>query len=617
MQDRSTKPWFLASIAITLFVIGLLGWNLIASHNLLTSFKNQELSVERASWKLQLFAETMTMATRVSVLSGNLKWQDVYEETRPKLEKVLQRLPKLLDDPEIVRKTERISGCLQSICRLEEQAFSLIKHGDKQEAIRLMAGWEFTKNQLRFSRLTEQLASLIQARLDQKVSFQKTQNTALIGLTAACLLALILLWTVTVNRWRSQIRARLDSEKEKRKLQSQLLQAQKMESVGRLAGGVAHEFNNLLQGMLGNVQLLLAKKDPNDPEVKYVQQLNSCIVQSRSIVDSLLTVSRKTEMDFQRLDCNRTIRETVDLLSRSLQKSITISTRLADDLPVIEADPTQLSQILLNLVSNGCQAIPEGKPGTIEIATSFQPDAPDPEAGADDWILIQVSDTGQGMRPEVRERIFEPFFTTRQPGEGTGLGLSTVYSIVQSHRGRIEVSSQPGRGSRFRIHLPLRQPGFEAPEGEIVQAIEPDSDRSATGTVLVVDDEEAIREITSEHLEQHGFTVIEAENGQTACSVLDQQPESIDVVLLDLGMPGMSGEELIERIHELQDKPKIIVASGYTNHEIAADPLRFGVTDFLRKPFNLETALTAIQSALNSSSPTQSSALTSTAEQPA
>jgi len=249
------------------------------------------------------------------------------------------------------------------------------------------------------------------------------------------------------------------AEREKEELQAQLLQAQKIETIGRLAGGVAHEFNNLLQGMLGNIQLL-QMRTVDSTVSPYLDRLSSSIYKSKEIVNTLLTISRKKTLQLQAVQLNSVVRETMEFVSRALPKHVTLILRISEDLPLIKADPTQISQVLINLVRNGCDAIPAGSQGTVEIATAV---SAEPWPGAEGQeqaqpVLLTVTDSGLGMPEEIQEHIFEPFFTTKDPGQGTGLGLASVYSIVDSHSGVISFSSQTGQGTTFRILLPAATP---------------------------------------------------------------------------------------------------------------------------------------------------------------
>ena len=391
-------------------------------------------------------------------------------------------------------------------------------------------------------------------------------------------------------------------EHEHRKLQEQLFHTQKLESVGRLAGGIAHEFNNLLQGMLGNVQLLQYKKSDHDSENRYLKQISANIFKSKTIIDALLTFSRETKPRFQDLDLKRLIHETIDVLSPTIPKTITIQTELAPGPLTIQADPQKLSQVLINILNNACDAIAPGRPGTVRI-TAARADLADRSSAVPDHaphLTLVVSDTGVGMPPQTQKRVFEPFFTTKEPGEGSGLGLSTVYSLVRLHSGEVHLSSQPDRGTSLSIVLPERQPGADGTATDALDQTENKGGPAQPATILVVEDEQTIRQITREHLEQQGFRVIEAENGQAAFRLFRKQSAEIDLILLDLAMPGMNGEEVIEKIKALQAKPKIIVLSGYSRHDMASEPERYGIHEFLRKPLRLESLISSINSALKS-----------------
>jgi len=407
-----------------------------------------------------------------------------------------------------------------------------------------------------------------------------------------------------VEQWRVvlvDISERKLLEAKQDEYREQELQAKKMASIGRLAGGVAHEFNNLLQGMLGNVELLQMKKPVDDPDNRYLQQLCSHIFRAKEIVEALLTMSSKSLMNLQSIDLNVVVTETLNVLKRSAPCHISLAERLSPDPLLLEADAALISQAITHLMENAFDAIPDDRAGRIEIRTergrtSF---AAPWRSGEEPSVMIHIDDTGEGMSEEIQKEVFDPFFTTKEIGEGTGLGLSSVYSIVHLHGGKVTMSSQTGRGSRFTLHFPERRSkvGHEAPLES--KASESPASEPGNATVLLVEDEDDIREVLSEFLKLQGFTVIEAKEGESAYRVFQDNQRHIDLVVLDLGIPGIDGEAFIDRVKQLQADAKIIVASGYTQHRMASDPEGFGVSAFLGKPFNLQAALHTIQAALS------------------
>jgi signal transduction histidine kinase/ActR/RegA family two-component response regulator len=383
--------------------------------------------------------------------------------------------------------------------------------------------------------------------------------------------------------------------------QEQQLQAKKMASIGRLAGGVAHEFNNILQGMLGNVELLQMKKPTDDPDNKYLQQFCGHIFRAKEIVDALLTMSSQAAMNLQPIDLNAAVSQSLEVLKQNIPGHIRLKEHLCCDPLPIEADPGQISQMITHLVENAFDAIPVGKTGSVEIrtergSTSF---AAPWRSGEEPAVVLHVEDSGWGMSQEIQKDVFDPFFTTKDVGMGTGLGLSTVYSIVQLHGGKIAMSSRPDQGTRCTVHLPERRPRGESGASSEMESPEVHASQGEKGTILVVEDEDDIRDVLSEFLRLQGFAVIEATDGESAYRIFQENRGHIDLVVLDLGIPGIDGEEFIKNVHQLQAKAKIIVASGYTQHRMASDPEGFGVSAFLGKPFNLQAALHTIQATLS------------------
>ncbi len=396
------------------------------------------------------------------------------------------------------------------------------------------------------------------------------------------------------------ISAQKEAEEAKLHLEEQLRQSQKMEALGNLTGGIAHDFNNLLQAMSGYVQLLLLKKDPSDPDYKYLAEVDRTAERARDLVRRLLTFSRKMEVRPQQLDLNRVIEETLHMLGRTIPKMVSIETSLAADLHTIQADPLQLEQVLVNLTTNAVDAMGEGGTLTFETANfTVDPEYRNKylELASGEYVLLSITDTGEGMDAETLERIFEPFFTTKEAGRGTGLGLSMVYGIVKGHGGHITCYSEPGKGTTFRIYLPVlaRVCLQEAPL--LDSAIEPEG---GSETLLLVDDEDIIREIGKDVLTQYGYTVVCAASGEEAVRVFVDRAKDVQLVVLDLGMPGMGGAKCLETLLELDPGVKVVVASGYGAHKIARDPKRYGAVGFLTKPYRLDELLLRIREVLDS-----------------
>jgi two-component system cell cycle sensor histidine kinase/response regulator CckA len=374
---------------------------------------------------------------------------------------------------------------------------------------------------------------------------------------------------------------------ERRRLEAQFQQAQKMEAVGRLAGGVAHDFNNLLTVILGYCELLMRDFDQGDVRRSDVAEIQSAGTRASRLTRQLLAFSRKQIIEPTLLDLNQIATDLQAMLGRLIGEDVEVALNLAPDLAYVMADRGQLEQIVMNLAVNSRDAMPHGGTLTIETANveldeQYAKAHPGVEPGG--YVALIVADTGCGMTPEVQARIFEPFFTTKEAGRGTGLGMATVYGIVTQNRGSIDVDSEIGRGTSFRISFP------RSDETEHVAETPPTAARpsSARHTVLLVEDEDGLRELARKLLERLGYIVLVAANAVEALQLFEDNP-SIDVVLTDVVMPGASGPELSRELVERRPGLKVIYMSGYTDETIVHHGvLRSGIS-FLNKPFTSET----------------------------
>jgi two-component system, cell cycle sensor histidine kinase and response regulator CckA len=380
-------------------------------------------------------------------------------------------------------------------------------------------------------------------------------------------------------------------------LQEQLLQAQKMEAVGTLAGGIAHEFNNLLQVTLGYSDLLLSEKSDDDPEYGDLLKIVQAAGHGRELVRRLLAFSRKLEPRLVRLDLNNEIIRVEELLSRTIPRVISIKLDLSPDLTEINADPGQMEQVVMNLALNARDAMPEG--GRLTIATrnvTLDRDFTRTRIGSEpgDYVLLTISDTGQGMDEETVTHIFEPFFTTKEIGRGTGLGLPVVYGIVAQHSGLIECHSKLGRGTSFSIYLPAaeREPEPAAADSQTMPAL-------GSETILLVDDEELVRDLGTRILTKSGYTVLPAANGVEALEVFKRESSRISLVILDLIMPEMDGAACLKALLQIDPRLRVLVASGYSADASVRETLEMGAKGFVNKPFRVKRLLGAVRKALD------------------
>ncbi|MBS3759706.1 MAG: PAS domain S-box protein, partial [Desulfobacterales bacterium] len=379
------------------------------------------------------------------------------------------------------------------------------------------------------------------------------------------------------------ITERKQAENHKAKLEAQLQQAQKMEAIGTLAGGVAHDFNNILQAINGYTQLLLMRKTPDHPDHKKLTQLRNACERAANLVNQLLTFSRKMEGERRHVSLNYEIQLVEKLLKQTIPKMIERRMDFDDSLWPVYADPVHIEQILLNLGSNAADAMTEGGTLTIETRNIILKQASDELPGAEPgpYVRLKVSDTGCGMDEETVKQIFDPFFTTKEIGKGTGLGLASVYGIVKSHGGYIQCSSRKNQGTSFKIYLPA----VSQTKSETKASLKAAKPKGGTETLLLVDDELPIREAASEILEHFGYQVWCAEDAERAIDLYKAHGDSIDMVILDLSMPGIGGNQCLQEILKLDPSAKILISSGYAADGLAKQALASGACGFIGKPY--------------------------------
>jgi two-component system, cell cycle sensor histidine kinase and response regulator CckA len=390
---------------------------------------------------------------------------------------------------------------------------------------------------------------------------------------------------------------RRSAEEEHARLENQLQQAMKMEAVGRLAGGIAHDFNNLLMAIIGNIDLArLARL--STPVRQHLDEIAKAAHSAASLTRQLLAFSRRQISEPRALVLNELVRNVEKMLTRLIGEDVVLDTVLADELDTVKVDPGQFEQVLANLVVNARDAMPSGGKLLIETSNADldeEASASHPPLPPGRYVVLSVTDTGVGMSEEVKRRVFEPFFTTKPLGRGTGLGLATIFGTVKQAGGMIEVESEPGRGSRFAIYLPAvaeraesltrEHPGPELPRG--------------SETVLVVEDEDSVRELTEQILRHLGYRVLSAPDGHAALQAAGQSGERIDVLLTDVVMPGMNGRELAEALVKIQPGVRPLFTSGYTedvvvHHGVAADGLAF-----LGKPYSAHALAVKLRDVLD------------------
>jgi PAS domain S-box-containing protein len=372
--------------------------------------------------------------------------------------------------------------------------------------------------------------------------------------------------------------------------------AVQLEGLGTLAGGIAHEFNTLLTSILGYASHLKRSADPGSLDHEHLVRIERAATQGAELTRQLLAFARRGKYRVQPIDVGGLVHELAGLLGHSFPRNVKVTALIEEGLPAVEADPGQIYQALLDLCVNAREAMPEG--GTLTFRVTGETVSGDPgqslmgDLPEGRYVHVTVADTGKGMDEQTRERIFEPFFTTR--GTGTGLGLSSVYGIVESHSGRIEVESAPGEGTSFHVHLPATDRPPRKPEST-------GDEQPAVGseTVLVVDDGEDIRRLVRTILDRLGYVVLEAASGEDAVAAFRDGHPSIDCVILDMVMPGMSGLETARRLREIQPGVRIILSSGFSIEEDAREAFEEGIQGFLPKPFRVHSLAAELRRVLN------------------
>lgn len=389
----------------------------------------------------------------------------------------------------------------------------------------------------------------------------------------------------------------MEERRLRKQAEHQFAQSQKMEAVGQLAGGVAHDINNVLSAIIGYSELLLMNAPVGDPQIKYLEEIKAAGLRAREITQQLLVFSRKQLLQLRTLDLDRQIDHMTSMLRRLIGEDIDLSVKHEGGAKPIRADATQIQQMLLNLVVNARDAMPRG--GRLNILTQIVPLAQVPEAlrpqtDRREVVMLVVRDSGTGISSEVLPRIFEPFFTTKESLKGTGLGLSMVHGSVMQHGGTIDVQSTPGEGTVFALYFPLVEG-----EEEIPSAPPPPEERPAgSETVLLVEDDEAVRSMVSRVLTLHGYSVLEAGTPEYVFQLSEIDRASLDLLITDVIMPGMNGKELYQELVRFQPDLKVLYMSGYPQDVISnRGELEEGV-HFIQKPFSLSSFLERVRASL-------------------
>ncbi|MBI3468415.1 MAG: PAS domain S-box protein [Planctomycetes bacterium] len=394
------------------------------------------------------------------------------------------------------------------------------------------------------------------------------------------------------------VSARKQAEEALRSTEEQLLQAQKMEAFGQLAGGVAHDFNNLLTIVIGLCDVALEQVQRENPLYPMISEIKNAADRATALTRQLLAFSRRQVLQPHVLDLNRVIADFEKMLRRMIGEDVELRTVLASNLARVRLDPGQIEQVLMNLVVNARDAMPQGGVvvfETFNLTIDSKGHPLFPEAQPGQYVILKVTDTGCGMSDATKARIFEPFFTTKGPGKGTGLGLSTVYGIVQQSGGRLHVDSELGRGTQFSLLFPAVDAPSESPPA---QARSSAADRG-TETILVVEDEDAVRQLACRALQSKGYRVLEAACGREAGKVADEYQGPIDLLVTDVVMPQMSGVQVAQMLSRSHPQIQVLYLSGYLDDAVLRHGIEQGQVSFLQKPFSLEAFVSKVREILD------------------
>ncbi|MFO8049692.1 MAG: GAF domain-containing protein, partial [Desulfosudaceae bacterium] len=394
------------------------------------------------------------------------------------------------------------------------------------------------------------------------------------------------------------ITAHKQTQAEKDRLEEQIQQSRKLESIGRLAGGIAHDFNNLLSPILGYGEILLAEEDITAAQQTSLREIVKAGQRARDLVQQILAFGRKQTLAFTSLNLNELLENFINLLLRAIREDIAIEMNLAPSLPDIRGDAGQVEQIIMNLAVNAQDAMPRGgrliiTTATVELDDDYAGEHPAVTPGP--HVLLTISDTGCGMDAATCANVFEPFFTTKEVGHGSGMGLATVYGIVKQHEGNIWVYSEPGLGSTFKIYLPVSS------STDRIRGQEPDlpPDISGTETILLVEDSQPVRMLANDILQDRGYAVLAAASGQEALSILRKHAGTIDLLLTDVVMPEMNGQQLFQQVAGLYPGVKVLYMSGYPDEVIAHQGLIDKNVNFIEKPFSTRVLAAKVRDILD------------------
>ena len=633
-------------VALTLVTLGWLSWTTLRNYRFVSEQLPVINHIEELRGKILLLDEVLTMSARMAAATGDPKWEARYRQFDPQLDHALQEAMRLVPGLASSQAAVQTDGANTKLVVMEKRAFDLVRQGQQTKARQLLASEEYEAQKKVYAAGMAGVSWLLQKAIVSARERQQAQVLWSVGAAALSVMLLIFGWRFVVRATRQWQTASIQSNEqlnqkaeelkesahlldekvtertkqltesksallnmmedamrnrekveeaytklkdevaERKKVEEQFRHSQKMEGIGQLAGGVAHDFNNILTVIQGHATLVLMGEKLPPATIESINQITRASERAANLTRQLLMFSRKQVLEVATVDLNQVVTDMTKMLRRIIGEQVALDCSFHPQALLVKADAGMLEQVLMNLAVNARDAMPQG--GSLAIRTSLQRITDtevrrNTEASTGDFVCLTVTDTGCGIAPENLARIFEPFFTTKEVGKGTGLGLATVYGIVKQHNGWINVTSEPREGTRFEIFIPQT---LEAPAKVNGHTSRFKKIAQGSETILVVEDEETVRELVCSILGKYGYRVLEAESGEDALRIWGKQKDKIALLLTDIVMPGgMLGRELGERL--LADKPqlKVIYTSGY-NNEVTDDNfvLREGL-NYLHKPY--------------------------------
>jgi signal transduction histidine kinase/ActR/RegA family two-component response regulator len=588
-------------IVATLVFLTLISLGTSNAYRALEALSTRELRLQGLIGRIVHLDEVLTMSARMAAATGEFHWEERYRRFEPELDATIQEARRLASES-YAAFAAATDAANRELVAMERRAFALVRASRREEAAAVLFSDAYEEHKRVYAAGMQALTEAIEerSRQDREGDGRRVVQAYALAIVSAVLL--LLAWVGVVGLIRRHLAERTRAEEERQELETRMQHAQKLESLGVLAGGIAHDFNNLLTTILGNGRVVLAELETSSPQRERLRRVCTAAEYAAELVEQILAYSGKPSVNLKPLDLSRLIEEMEALLRTSATGRCELRLECAGELPAVEADATQIRQVILNLVTNASEAVGDGTP-TISVRTGVTHrsaadlrDTLGSAATPGEYVYLEVSDSGTGMDAATQARIFEPFFTRKSFGRG--LGLAAVLGIVRAHHGALELKSDLGEGTRIRVLFPQADAPAPAPS----EPRESTPTASHIGRILVVDDEEWVLEIAKAFLERGGFEVSTALGGRRGIEQFKVHAGEFDVVVLDLAMPDVSGAEVFTQLQELRAGIPVIAVSGY-NEEMAAE--RFGVHDFagfLRKPYDPEGLIEIVRSAIATSS---------------